>query len=246
VKVKVPMSKRKLPQDSSNSFKESLSSKLPPIYQQCRRLGFADFNKPCIDLAQFLIGRVLCRRVSGEILRGKIVEVESYLGDKDGASHSFKGETERNRAMFMPPGTSYVYSIYGMYKCFNISSDGTGAAVLIRALEPFTGIDIMKNNREIMRKNNSEIKKLKDLCNGPSKLCQAMEITKDLNCADLVVSDELWLETDDNDIDDKIVNTTRIGIGGHDKKWSELKLRWYILGNNCVSVRDKASETVLN
>ena len=118
--------------------------------------------------------------------------------------------------------------------------------MLIRALEPFTGIDIMKNNREIKRKNNSEIKKLKDLCNGPSKLCQAMEITKDLNCADLVVSDELWLETDDNDIDDKIVNTTRIGIGGHDKKWSELKLRWYVLGNNCVSVRDKASETVLN
>jgi len=236
------MSKRKFHEDSCDPF----SSKLSKIYQHGRRLGFADFNKPCIDLAQLLIGRILCRRVSGEILRGKIVEVESYLGDKDGASHSFKGETERNRAMFMPPGTSYVYSIYGMYKCFNISSDGTGAAVLIRALEPLTGISIMKSNREIKRKNNTEIKKVKDLCNGPSKLCQALEITKDLNCADLVVSDDLWLETDDVDHDDKIVNTTRIGIDGHDKKWSELKLRWYVFGNNFVSVRDKVAESVLN
>merc|ERR1712098_105561 len=115
------------------------------------------------------------------------------------------------------------------------SSDGTGAAVLIRALEPLTGINIMKSNRETKRKNNTEIKKVKDLCNGPSKLCQALEITKDLNCADLVVSDDMWLETDHVDHDDH-----------DDKKWSELKLRWYAFGNNCVSVRDKVAESELN
>ena len=90
-----------------------------------RKLRFEDYNKPCTDLAKYLLGKLLCRDVKGKILCGRIVETESYLGVEDAASHSYKGKlTNRNKPMFMKPGTVYVYHIYGMYQCFNISSKG--------------------------------------------------------------------------------------------------------------------------
>ena len=125
------MSKR-TNEDSDNE--EGKQMKLSPYFQG-NRLKLSDYSKPCPQLATFLLGKTLCRQMSDGVLRGKIVELECYPGATDGASHSYKGETERNRAMFMEPGTSYVYTIYGMYHCFNISSQGQGAAVLLRALE---------------------------------------------------------------------------------------------------------------
>ena len=241
------MSKRKLTEslnqitgndDGSSSSKEIITS---------RRLTPCQYSAPCSELARFLLGKVLCRRCAeaGEVIRGRIVEVESYPGHSDGASHSFLKRTERNKAMFMAPGTVYVYSIYGMYHCFNISSGGEGAAVLIRALEPLSGLHTMRLNRETKRKNGAKIKKDKDLCSGPSKLCQAFDITKDLNCVDLCNSDEIWVEDGDEIPFDQMVNSTRIGIEGAGPEWSQLKLRWYILDNIHVSVRDKFAESVL-
>ena len=211
------------------------------------RLVQSDYNKPCVDLAKFLLGKMLCRQCpdTGLVIRAKIVEVESYPGPSDGASHSYKGQTRRNGAMFMSPGTSYVYSIYGMYYCFNVSSLETGGAVLIRALEPMDNVELMRSNREKKRKNGGKISKDKDICNGPSKLCQAFSISKEQNCVDLCVSDCIWMEDFETVCDDKMVNTTRIGIEGCGKPWSQLKLRWYVLGNTCVSVRDKFAESVL-
>ena len=235
------MPKRKANQDDGTS---------PYFKQKSTRLTAADLSRPCIDLSKFLLGKVLCRLTPGtqETLRARIVEVEAYPGHSDGASHSFLKRTERNKAMFMAAGTVYVYSIYGMYHCFNISSEAEGAAVLIRALEPVSGLDTMRSNREAKRKVKNGVKKPmkdKDLCSGPSKLCQAFNINKDLNCVDLRDSEEIWLEDGDPVPEDNMVNSTRIGIEGAGPEWSQLKLRWYILDNKNVSVRDKFAESVL-
>ena len=239
------MSKRKSTDDSDqDNVKQRRTSH---YFNKNKRLSHDDYNQPCTQLATFLLGKVLCRHSSDNVvMRGRIVEVESYPGHSDGASHSYKGQTQRNRAMFMSPGTSYVYSIYGMYHCFNISSAEPGAAVLIRALEPVDGVEAMRVNRVKKRKNGGDIKKDKDLCNGPSKLCQALDVDKDLNCVDLSESDEVWVERGDDVDDDQRVNTTRVGIDGAGAECARLKLRWYILGNPCVSVRDKQAESVLN
>ena len=106
------------------------------------RLGRKFYNKPTEELAKNLLGKLLYRILDGgEVLCGKIVETEAYLGEIDKACHSYGGKvTERTKPMFMAPGTAYVYIIYGMYHCFNISSGDRGACVLIRALEPIKGM----------------------------------------------------------------------------------------------------------
>ena len=111
----------------------------PTVFGQ--RLGRDFFDTPTEKLAVELLGKVLCRRTNqGEILCGKIVETEAYLGAIDPACHAYGGKrTARNAPMYEPPGTAYVYFIYGMYHCFNISSKEAGACVLVRALEPLTG-----------------------------------------------------------------------------------------------------------
>ena len=210
----------------------------------CDRISNNRYLSSCTSLAQALLGCTLCRMTtSGQILRGKIVETESYPGSSDGASHSYKGQTVRNKAMFMVPGTAYVYTIYGMYHCFNVSSAGEGAAVLIRALEPLQGEDVMKENRESRRKTGAKPLKLKELTNGPSKLCQALNIDKSLDQVDMSTSQEIWVEGRKEELEGgDIVNTTRVGIDGTGEQWSKLRLRWYILGNLYVSVRDKQEE----
>jgi len=210
----------------------------------CDRISNNRYLSSCTSLAKSLLGCTLCRMItSGQILRGKIVETESYPGSSDGASHSYKGQTVRNKAMFMVPGTAYVYTIYGMYHCFNISSAGEGAAVLIRALEPLQGEEVMKENRESRRKIGAKPLKLKELTNGPSKLCQALNIDKSLDQVDMSTSQEIWVEGRKEELEaGDIVNTTRVGIDGSGEQWSKLRLRWYILGNLYVSVRDKQEE----
>ena len=177
-----------------------------------RRLKSEYFNQNCLDLSLSLLGKILVRRVlvGGEsrLVKGKIVEVEAYLGADDPAAHSYQNKkTDRNKAMFMKPGTAYVYNIYGIYCCFNISAKEDGAAVLVRAVEPLDGFDIMKSNRTLSEKKQSSFK-LKDLTSGPSRLCQAFNITKGLfNQVDLNTSNDLWVEDDDDDSDDSIKGT---------------------------------------
>ncbi|XP_005098790.1 probable DNA-3-methyladenine glycosylase [Aplysia californica] len=198
------------------------------------------YNKPCTDLAQALLGKRVVRLVNGERLSGRIVETEAYLGLEDKAAHSYKGKkTDKNTAMFMTPGTSYVYNIYGVYCCFNISSQGEGAAVLIRALEVIEGAEVMRKSR--MAKTSKAMKD-KDLTNGPSKLCQALQINKGLfNKVDLATSQELWLEQDTGVEASKVVRSPRINIG-YAEEWVDKHLRFYVLGSSFVSVRNKECE----
>ena len=121
-----------VPQEERASELVSLSSKVTEI----------DFNKCGTNLAQYLLGKILMRVYdNGDILSGRIVETEAYLGETDRACHTYGGKrTERTQPMYMNPGTLYVYFIYGMYHCLNISSQDVGGCVLIRALEPIQGL----------------------------------------------------------------------------------------------------------
>lgn len=136
------------------------------------------FEKHTLDVARSLLGCILIHVTTDGMTTGRIVETEAYLHD-DPASHSFTGKTARNAAMFGPPGRAYIYFTYGMHYCFNVTTntDGVGEAVLIRALEPLVGIELMQQRRG--REG------LRELCNGPAKLVKAMGITPALQWHDL-------------------------------------------------------------
>ena len=176
-------------------------------------------------VARALLGKLLVHETPQGTLAGRIVETEAYLAD-DPACHAYSGKkTPRTAVMFGAPGVAYIYFIYGVHHCFNVVTgpEGRGEAVLIRALEPVCGIELMQAYR------NQRV--LKNLCSGPGKLVYAMGITRSLNAcslrepplylADPVAAPEKF----------KIVTTTRIGIA----KGAALPLRFYIKGNPFIS-----------
>ena len=174
-------------------------------------------QKDTVGLAQDLLGKVLVYEVGGGKISGRIIETESYLKD-DEASHSFCGKTERNAAMFEEAGTVYVYFIYGNHYCLNIVScgEGIGEAVLIRALEPVSGIDIMKKNRGV---ENERL-----LCNGPGKLTQAFGIDRDFNGHKIWHKPLYIIEEKKNNETYSVSAVKRIGI----RKNSEALLRFVL------------------
>jgi len=188
------------------------------------------FDQPCKDLAIALLGVVLVREHNGKLIKGRIVETEAYLGGEDRAAHSYQGKkTPRNEAMFMCPGTCYVYSIYGMHNCVNISSRGEGAAVLIRALEPV-------NEVELMRKLRGKVAgKVHELCKGPGNLCKALNITKEFNKVDLTSSDKIWLEQDQPTCSIEVLSSSRIGVDYAGPEWSSKPLRFFVKDCQAVS-----------
>ncbi|XP_011307098.1 DNA-3-methyladenine glycosylase-like isoform X2 [Fopius arisanus] len=211
------------------------------------RLNYEFYDTPCEELAQNLLGKILVRRLdNGIVLKGRIVETESYLGEIDAASHTFNNRvTPRNIPMYMLPGTIYVYMTYGMYYCFNISSGGKGAAVLLRALEPLENTEEMQNNRlSLLKSKRTKDFRTHELCNGPSKLCTAFRINKDSCKYSLCTWKKMWIEEDPGypREDIKIIKTSRIGIESVGAEWSKKPLRFYIYGNSSVSKRDKKSE----
>ncbi|KAH3860790.1 uncharacterized protein LOC127865786 isoform X1 [Dreissena polymorpha] len=214
------------------------------IHAPGSRLDSMFFNRSCKELAKALLGQTLISIVDKTRVAGKIVETEAYLGPEDKAAHSYNGKrTARNEAMFLCPGTAYVYNIYGMYCCMNISAEENGAAVLIRALQPLENLENMDKLRTKGKEGASLMKKGgQGLCNGPSKLCQALGITKDaVNKVKLQESDSVWLEKGE-DIDDKdIVCCKRINID-YAGDWVEKPLRFYVRGNGFVSIKDKDAE----
>ncbi len=184
------------------------------------------YERPTIEVARDLLGKVL---VHGEAA-GAIVETEAYLGGDDLAAHSARGITDRTRVIFGPPGHAYVYFIYGMYDCLNIVVEPKGqpGCVLIRALEPVAGV-------EIMRKRRPAAKKPEDLASGPGKLTLAMGITRahngvDLTRGPLVVRAPADMRRVEIDV------TPRIGIR-HCADWP---LRFLVRGNRYVSARKQA------
>lgn len=180
------------------------------------------------EAARSLLGQVLVREIDGQRLKGKIVETESYH-QSDPASHTFRGQTPRNSAMFGPAGRAYIYFTYGMHYCFNITAgaEGEGSGVLIRALEPLEGLSIMQQNRRLQ----GQLQSIKiNLCSGPAKLAQAMAINKSLYGHDLT-EPPLHLEEAEAIPANQIVTTTRIGI----KESAAAPLRFYIKDNPFIS-----------
>ncbi|KAL5018871.1 hypothetical protein ScPMuIL_004593 [Solemya velum] len=207
------------------------------------RVDFNFYDVSCTELARKLLGQTIVRITDdGDRLAATIVETEAYLGEEDKGAHSYQNKrTPKNEAMFMPPGTVYVYNIYGVYCCMNISSQGEGCAVLIRALDPIEGEDRMRESRKKAKASAKPIS-TEDLCNGPSKLCQALELTRgNADKVNLTKSEFLWLEADEELSDSEVVTCKRINIDYADD-WKDKPLRFYVLGNSAVSVRDKDAE----
>ncbi len=185
------------------------------------RLTKEFFYNDTKKVAKELLGKLLVRKLKNNIiLSGIICETEAYLGVKDKACHTYNNKkTNRTYPMWLEGGHSYIYFIYGKYFCFNIvtETENHGTAVLIRSLIPYQGIDIMLKNRGI---NN-----IKNLTNGPGKICQALAIDKNLNAVDLTASKDLWIESYKKTNAKKIIKTKRIGIDYADD-WADKKLRF--------------------
>lgn len=174
-------------------------------------------------LARDLIGKVLVRELPEGIASGRIVETEAYIIG-DAAGHAFRGMTKRNRSLFLEPGHAYVYLAYGVSYMLNVSSEkaGIGAGVLIRALEPLEGIEIMRHNRGVER--------LGDLARGPGRLAAALRIDGKLDGLDLCRKGPLWLAHGDQE-PGEIGQSIRIGI----TKDASRPLRFYLRGSPYVS-----------
>ncbi len=171
------------------------------------------YNRNTIEVAKELLGKILVHETNGKILSGMIIEDEAYIGEIDKACHCYDGKiTKRTEVMFGQPGISYVYLIYGMYDCMNVvtEEEGKGSAVLIRGLKPLDGINDMCLNRYGKSKDKLTKKQIKNLSNGPGKLCKALNITKNENKLDLT-KDKLYI-IDDNYIDFTIKESKRINI----------------------------------
>ncbi len=185
-----------------------------------RKLTRDFYDRPTLDVAPEMLGKVLVHRVGDAELAGRVVEVEAYLGPEDLASHAARKTSKRARIMFGTPGMVYVYLIYGMHHCLNIVTehDGTAGAVLVRAVEPVDGIEQMRLNRgrSIPDRN---------LADGPGKLCQAMGIHLTHNRTD-ACGDEIWLE-DRGDTTVAIRQTPRIGVD-YAGEWAEKLWRFTI------------------
>lgn len=185
-----------------------------------RPLAASFFRASTVDLANQLIGCCLVHDGPEGRTAGRIVETEAYLSEGDPASHSHRGRTKRNASMFEEPGLAYVYLIYGMHQCLNLVSAeaGVGEAVLIRALEPLCGIELMRERRQRQ--------KLADLCSGPAKLTQAMGVGLEHDGVDLRSGPlQIWSPTSSGDWDGSLCIRTagpRIGIS----KGKDLPLRF--------------------
>uniref|UniRef100_A0A914VJS5 DNA-3-methyladenine glycosylase n=1 Tax=Plectus sambesii TaxID=2011161 RepID=A0A914VJS5_9BILA len=203
------------------------------------RLTRLFFDQSCVELAKALLGKLIVRECDGEMMVVRIVETEAYPIGEDTASPSFiPKRTARNEAMFMDPGTAYVYNIYGNLQCFNVTSKGcVGSAVLIRAAEPLFGMEAMTRRRNLKYPNR--MLKPRDMCSGPSKLCQALAITKPIiDKSDTTVSEQIFFANDSFVVDQSdIVVKGRIGLETYGAELATLPLRFYIRDNVHVSVK---------
>ena len=194
------------------------------------------YNRSALDIAKDLLGKVLVREVDGKVLRGKIVETEAYIGANDKACHAYNGRrTKRTEVLYEEGGISYIYFIYGLYHCFNVVTNkkDVAEAVLIRALEPLNEFDYISNVR--YKKPYEELTKaqFKNLTNGPSKLCLAYLLDKDLNKVKLYEKGPVYI-TDDSNEDFEIIETKRIGID-YAEEAKDFLWRFYIKDNIYVS-----------
>jgi DNA-3-methyladenine glycosylase len=186
-------------------------------------------NDDVTKVAKQLLGKLLCTNFGGVVTKGKIVETEAYSGNNDKACHANnQKKTERNKVMFAHGGHAYVYLCYGIHHLFNVvtNKEGSADAVLIRAVEPVEGV-------EIMLKRRSMTKEERRLTAGPGVLSQALGIQTN-HYGTALNSNTIWIEEGDPVRNDQIISTTRIGVDYADE--DALKLwRFYIKENGWVS-----------
>ncbi len=198
-----------------------------------RRWTRADYDLDAATLAERLLGaRLVHCTASGRRVSGIIVETEAYLGAPDLASHAVGGRrTKRNEVMYAGAGRAYVYFIYGMHHCFNVVCGGehTAHAVLVRALRPDEGIELMR------RRRGAEVAE-RLLCAGPGRLCRAMGIDLRQNGMDLVGARGLFVEDAAAEGAIRAVRTARIGVG-YAGEWASKPLRWVVAGDRHASRR---------
>jgi DNA-3-methyladenine glycosylase len=193
------------------------------LAHEVRRLSRASLPSDAVELARYLIGKTIVRKAGRNRISGRIVETEAYPpGDRSG--HSYHGRTARNESLFLDRGFAYVYFIYGTSYMLNVTAEeqGVGAGVLLRAIEPLEGIDLMKRLRKTDR--------LRDLARGPGRLAAALQIDQQLDGVDLCASGPLWLGTAVRETA-HIGTTVRIGIT-HEV---DRLLRFFEVGNPFVS-----------
>jgi len=179
------------------------------------------YERPTVEVARDLLGKILVHGPAA----GMIVETEAYLGGDDLAAHSARGLTARTRVIFGPPGHAYVYFVYGMYECLNLVAepDGKPGCVLIRALQPVAGMDLMRRRRP-------GAWHLEDLASGPGKLTLAMAVTRAHNGAD-VTRGELVVRRPAEEHPFEIGVTGRVGI----RQCADWPLRFVVRGSRFVS-----------
>ena len=183
----------------------------------------AELPSDTVEMARWLIGKLVVRTTMDGVLSGRIVETEAYpVGDP--ASHAYRGQTPRNRALFLEPGHAYVYIAYGISHLLNVSSEaaGVGGGVLIRGLEPLDGVEAMQRNRGLLP--------LRDLTRGPGRLAAALQVDRSLDGVDLCQEGPLWLASDGHTAG-PIVTSTRIGL----TRAADQLLRFYVPGSPFVS-----------
>ena len=193
----------------------------------------AFYDRPTLEVARDLIGKTLLRRTEEGLAGGMIVETEAYVAAIDPSAHAYRGQTPRNRSMFGEPGIAYVYRSYGIHYCLNVVTEGVGvaAAVLIRAIRPQVGVELMQWRR-------GERIAERDLARGPGRLCQALALTTRDDGADLL-GPALWISETPGLADaPPIATTPRVGITqAADWPW-----RFVVIGDPYVSARGVSAE----
>ncbi len=197
-----------------------------------RRLQRSFYRRDAITVARELLGCTLVRTINGQRLAGCIVETEAYLGIIDAAAHTYRGRrTARNESMYLDGGHAYVYFTYGMHHCVNVVAGVVDepVAVLLRAIEPMTGLDQMRQRRPKARNDAA-------LCSGPGKLCQAFAIDRSLNGTDLTTSDAMFIEQSLVPFAPplRIDASRRIGVD-YAGSWARRLLRFTVRGSEHIS-----------
>jgi DNA-3-methyladenine glycosylase len=189
------------------------------------------YERDTLTVARELLGKFLVHENTEGTTVGKIVETEAYIGPEDKASHAYNNlRTQRTGVQFGPKGHAYIYQVYGMYFCLNVTSGslaGKPEAILVRALEPTEGVELMIRRRGYARS------RIVSLANGPSKLCIAMGISKKQNGADLCVP-PLCVKTGVTINIEQVVQTTRVNVD-YAEEWKDLPWRFFIRDSCFVS-----------
>lgn len=187
-------------------------------------------NTDVVQAARDLLGKVIYTNIDDQVTAGTIVETEAYCGTTDKACHAYPNKrTKRTQTMFMIGGTAYVYFLYGMHSMFNVvtGNDGVASAVLIRAVEPLEGLDIIKKRRNLKKPGTN-------LTAGPAVLAKALGITTDDDMTDLL-GDKIWLEDVGNKYaDDEIIASPRVNID-YAEEAVDFPWRFRVKGNKWCS-----------